>query len=70
VTTSILDSEELQKLLGEVEKKSPNTGTSSDELPKPVSLDELIDRLNGLLTAAEAEAMERTIEESCERLDD
>jgi hypothetical protein len=70
VTTSILDSKELQKLLGEVEKKWPNTGTSIDEVPKPVSLDELIDRLNGLLTPAEAEAMERTIEESCERLDD
>jgi hypothetical protein len=70
MTTSVLDSKELKKLLGEVEKKSPATTASGDETPMPVSLDELIDRLKGLLTPAEADAMERTIEESCERLDD
>jgi hypothetical protein len=74
VTTSILDEKEIARLLKQVEPAAPlpsvpdpDTKNISD---KPVSLNELIDRFRGLLTAEEAEAMEHAIEENCERLDD
>ncbi len=71
MTTSILDAKELERLLGETAPMDISASSPADEASlKPVSLNDLIDRLRGLLTPEEADSMERAINESCERLDD
>ena len=75
VTTSILDEKEIARLIKAIDPASPpsslpNPAAAETVETKPVSLNELIDRFRGLLTPEEADAIERTIEENCERMDD
>ena len=63
VTTSVLNAAELRKLFGTpglLDDQSYLISRNDGE--KPVSLDELIERLRGLLTSDQADAMERAIE--------
>jgi hypothetical protein len=72
MTTSLLDVEELKKFLpSDLAATVEATPIRLRETPitKPVSIQELMDRAEGLFTTEELDALARRIDESCERID-
>jgi hypothetical protein len=67
MTTSILDSEELLKKLTGGKGISPVTAIDKVTQDKPVSVQDLFDRVKELFTPEEAEALARRIEEGREQ---
>jgi len=70
MTTSILDVEELKKHISGVKDVSVVLLPAKAGLKKPVSGQDLIDRVKELFTPEEAEALARRIEEGREQAND